>query len=212
MSTIKRITYLERRDDLTPAQFSEHWRTTHAEIARDLPAVTSYRQNHVADVVARPTDGEPYAVDGIVELWFGDGDGFDAGYESDVATRLTADEPNFLQGMIGGAVHSGEATPSLPAKVWVLARGDEAEARSTAEEIAAAGHGQFVQWNRTDKTRPPLSRETLRVDPDPPEVAIAIGFTTAEQAASQAPVIARLATASALRRLQVVTAREVTVI
>lgn len=212
MSAIKRITYLEKRDDLSAAEFSRHWRTTHAEIAIDLPSVLSYRQNHVRSIIAQPTDGIPYPVDGIVELWFGDDDGFGAGYGSDVATRLTNDEPNFLQGMVGSAVRSGAPTPNTRNKVWVLARGTEVELSDVAARITSIANAEFVQMNYIETTRPLLVRERLRADPEPPEIALSLGFTSEEAAAAAAEKIAVVTASSGLRRIQVLTVDEVTII
>ncbi|MCU1434153.1 MAG: hypothetical protein JWR71_878 [Pseudarthrobacter sp.] len=99
----KRITYLEARTDKSREAFRTHWSTTHADIARGLPGVTAYRQNHVlpaagasaaASAGEEPAEGQAYCVDGIVELWFADEDVAGAGFASDVAARLIVDEPN----------------------------------------------------------------------------------------------------------------------
>ncbi len=76
---VKRITYLTRRPDLTPAQFRGHWSTIHADIARDLPGVVAYRQNHVVHY-EEDVDARLFDVDGIVELWFENGTAAEAGF------------------------------------------------------------------------------------------------------------------------------------
>lgn len=172
----KRITYLTKRDDLTREQFRAHWATPHAAIAVDLPGVESYRQNHViSDGASR------YDVDGIVELWFASDDVVGAGLDSEVADRLIEDEKRFLGGIVGGAVVSGKPTPHWPYKVWMLARtatkpdGETvaAWASRVAAEIGARGHAV----NIADSDGPQLTRELLRVNPEPPQLSVCFGFT-----------------------------------
>ncbi|MFY9636653.1 MAG: EthD domain-containing protein [Cellulosimicrobium cellulans] len=199
----KRITYLEARPDKDREAFRTHWSTTHAEIARDLPGVTAYRQNHVlppagqssapaaASAVEESAEGLAYRVDGIVELWFADEKVVGAGFASDVAARLIVDEPNFLSGLTGGPVTAGTPNAHWPFKVWVLARwADGAEpARDALEcwaEQLSATHDGALGWgvNVLVPGAELLVREALRREEPIPEVAVSIGFAT--QAAAQA--------------------------
>ena len=89
-----------RRPDLTRNQFSEHWRTVHADHARKITALQRYVQSHRSsdtDVFfpRQATAASPY--DGISEAWFTDPEAM-AGMTSSAEYRngALADEPNFL--------------------------------------------------------------------------------------------------------------------
>jgi len=190
----KRITYLEKRDEMSREDFSEYWSTIHADIARDLPGVVAYRQNHVRPSSGAPSSSAPFAVDGIVELWFADESVVRAGFESDIAQRLAADETNFLSGLTGGAVAADEPCEVSPGKVWLLARwcreaaGDQETVRAWAEGVVDELPGALrASVNFLIPDAPVLTRPALRAEPRIPEVAIAFSFadeTTAAQAAS----------------------------
>ncbi|MDB5876117.1 MAG: hypothetical protein JWQ07_5559 [Ramlibacter sp.] len=189
----KRITYLEARVDKGQEAFRSHWSTTHADIARELPGVTAYRQNHVLQSVLEPLAGGAYRVDGIVELWFADENVVQAGFESDVASRLIVDEQNFLSGLTGGPVTAAAPHPPWPYKLWVLARWSQrAEPDPDAVDRwagqlcktvdGALGWGVNVLVPEAEL----LVREALRREEQIPEVAVSIGF--ADQARARAAV------------------------
>lgn len=189
----KRITYLEARVGKGPEAFRAHWSTTHADIARDLPGVTDYRQNHVLQSVLEPPAGGAYRVDGIVELWFADDDVVQAGFASEVASRLIVDEQNFLSGLTGGPVTAGAPYGPWPYKLWVLARWSEGA--GPAPDAVERWAGRLCEtfdgalgWsvNVLVPEAGLLVREALRREDQMPEVAIAIGF--ADQAAAHAAV------------------------
>lgn len=221
---VKRITYLERRHDLTEAQFREHWSTTHADIARGLPRVLSYRQNHMVEH-APPVDGQmPYLVDGIVELWFLDEDAAGAGFGSEVADRLIEDEKRFMSGLTGSAVHSGGPTPDWAHKLWLLARiagetpdgaavggGGAIERWATEQCVVSGASGVAVNW--LDESAPVLEREALRKEPQLPQLAIVLGFERAEAAQNQLQVLSKFAQSLPfLERAQVFRAEELRII
>lgn len=68
---IKLIVAIRRHAELSPAQFHEYWRTTHAAKVRSIPAcaryIRRYVQAHTLD--SEYAAGEP-AYDGTAELWF----------------------------------------------------------------------------------------------------------------------------------------------
>ena len=180
------------RDD-----FRLHWSTTHAEIARDLPGVTAYRQNHVRPHPALPVDDGAYPVDGIVELWFADENVVHAAFDSDVADRLAADELRFLSGLTGGAVSADEPCEPWPHKLWLLARwssetaADQAAVNGWAQQLAAGrpdALGLSVNYLKPDAEL--LMRKSLRSEPGIPQVALAFGFpneSAAVRAATRIP-------------------------
>jgi uncharacterized protein (TIGR02118 family) len=193
----KRITYLEKRDRMPREDFRLHWSTTHAEIARDLPGVTAYRQNHVLPVSVLPAGDDAYPVDGIVELWFDDEDVVQAAFDSDVADRLAADELRFLRGLTGGAVSATQPYEVWPHKLWLLARwrnGTDTGLEAVdgwAEQLAGRCPGALgvsVNYLRADAEL--LTRKSLRSDPRLPQIAVALGFDSKTTAAAAAACIA----------------------
>ncbi|BCW58607.1 hypothetical protein StoSoilB20_19540 [Arthrobacter sp. StoSoilB20] len=191
----KRITYLEKRDGMPREAFRAHWSTAHAEIARALPGVVAYRQNHVHQSFALASEGNSYAVDGIVELWFEDEGVVRAGYDSDVAERLAADETNFLSGLTGGAVSASEPHGPSPHKLWLLARWQNEES-ADQDAVTAWADRMADEWfgaidasvNFLAPGCQLLTRNALRAEPLIPQVAMAFAFadeTSAATAASQ---------------------------
>lgn len=193
----KRITYLERRDQMPRSDFSRHWSTAHAEIARQLPGVTAYRQNHVRPHAALPLGDDAYAVDGIVELWFANEDVVHAAFDSDVADRLATDETSFLSGLTGGAVFAEEQCEIRPHKLWLLARwrSEEAPDRDavgewSAEQVAGCREIFGASANYLDPGAELLTRSSLRSDPRLPQIAIAFGVSSETAADTAAEWIA----------------------
>ncbi|MFP3462810.1 EthD family reductase [Arthrobacter globiformis] len=192
----KRITYLEKRDTMPREDFAVHWSTTHADIARDLPGVTAYRQNHVRPL-ASPSQAGAYAVDGIVELWFGDESVVHAAFDSDVARRLAADEPNFLSGLTGGPVSADDPYQPSPHKLWLLARWCS-DTSADHDAVTAWANLLAADWSAALNTsvnflQPGarlLTRKVLRSESRIPQVAIAFGFAEGQAAADAAAAIA----------------------
>lgn len=168
----KRITYLARRVDLTQDQFSAHWSTTHADIARDFPGLVAYLQNHVLEREQVNGGFASFAVDGIVELWFEDADAAGVGFGSELADQLIEDEKRFLSGLTGSAVAPGPPTPPWPFKVWLLG------ASRLTTPVDAVGSAR----NELEPGAPVLEREALAEMFELPAVAQCWGFETGEDA------------------------------
>lgn len=88
---LKSLSLLVRRPDLTHDQFVSHWTEVHAPLARAIPQLRRYVQNHLPAGAA----GE---VDGIAELWFDSAADRDAFRASEAGQRWIADGANFLDG------------------------------------------------------------------------------------------------------------------
>ncbi|WP_082000369.1 EthD family reductase [Arthrobacter sp. PAMC 25486] len=180
----KRITYLQARTDKNLDVFRAHWSTTHADIARELPGVSAYRQNHVLESSLEPKIDRPYLVDGIVELWFADEGVVQAGFASEVADKLIIDEPEFLSGLTGGPVTAGSAQTRWPYKLWLLARWNLA-AEPDPCAVERWTRQQFEQYdgalgwgvNVLVPGAELLRRSALLSEAQIPEVAVAIGFS-----------------------------------
>ena len=87
---VKRLGILRKREDMTHAQFVEHWSTTHATLCKRLPGLRRYSVNFV-DRERFPKFG----YDGFSELWFDDEAAMHAAFASPEGVTLLADLPNF---------------------------------------------------------------------------------------------------------------------
>jgi uncharacterized protein (TIGR02118 family) len=88
---LKFMVVLYRRTDLTSTQFRHHLEKVHAPLAKALPGLKKYRQNHVADDPKRKHPGW----DAIVELYFESRQAMDAAWDSPQGRASDADLPLF---------------------------------------------------------------------------------------------------------------------
>ena len=81
----------QRKDGLSLADFSRHWREVHAPLAKRMPGLQGYVQNHSSSVVSRSQ-----AYDGVVEIWMDSEAALTAAFRSkEYREGAYADEPNF---------------------------------------------------------------------------------------------------------------------
>lgn len=91
---IKRMSILRKRPDVSAEEFQEQWFNLHALLVKRLPGISGYRQNIVLD---GPRDAEGHMmVDGMVELWFPDGETIDAAFGSDIGTTTMTHAREFI--------------------------------------------------------------------------------------------------------------------
>lgn len=88
---LKFMVVLYRRPDLTAEQFRRHLETVHAPLAKNLPGLRGYKQNHVAPDVKRKHPGW----DAIVELYFDSREAMEAAWVSPQGVASDADLPAF---------------------------------------------------------------------------------------------------------------------
>lgn len=94
---IKTIGLLTRRDDWTHEQFVAHWVDVHAPLARAVPGLLRYVQNHIQGVRRRADIGETVIeIDGIAELRFADRAAFEAASHTPEMEALHADGAKFI--------------------------------------------------------------------------------------------------------------------
>lgn len=87
---LKFVVVLSKRPDLTREQFRRHLEQVHAPLAKALPGLRRYTQNHViADPKRSP------AWDAIVELYFDNWDAMEAAWASPQGAASDADLPKF---------------------------------------------------------------------------------------------------------------------
>jgi uncharacterized protein (TIGR02118 family) len=93
---VKFIYCITRKPGMSVEEFQRHWREKHAPIARQLPNVRRYVQNHVLpEYYGRPSAEGP-AYDGAAELWFDDLDAMRAAFRSPEAQSSRKDEELFI--------------------------------------------------------------------------------------------------------------------
>lgn len=88
---LKFIVVLYRRPDLTSAQFRHHLEEVHAPLAKALPGLKLYKQNHVVSDPKRKHPGW----DAIVELYFESREAMEAAWASPQGAASDADLPLF---------------------------------------------------------------------------------------------------------------------
>lgn len=94
---IVRIGLLQKRPELSMREFDEYWMKQHADLARDLPGLRAYQQNHVVEAAQRGIDftrgSKDY--DGFSQLWFDDADSMTQAIDS-LSNQLFTDEQEFI--------------------------------------------------------------------------------------------------------------------
>ncbi|KAK5175541.1 uncharacterized protein LTR77_000680 [Saxophila tyrrhenica] len=96
---------LKKRDDLTNEQFSEYWRTTHADLALSnktfMDKVRRYNQHHATPEmkeVARSWGNPTLDFDGIAEVWVDDLEAWqEISADQDFLDKILPDEKQFLK-------------------------------------------------------------------------------------------------------------------
>ena len=94
---IKTVGLLGRKPGWTHAQFTKHWVETHAPLARKVPGLRRYVQNHImgerchADIEEAPVE-----IDDIAELWFDDQAALEAAARTLEMQALHADGALFI--------------------------------------------------------------------------------------------------------------------
>ena len=100
---IKVLGLLTRRQELTHAQFVDHWLNVHGPLALAVPGVRRYVQSHIVGTRTRPDIPETEVdVDGIAELWYDDMAALQRAAASPEMKRLTDD----------GALIIGQSSPT----------------------------------------------------------------------------------------------------
>lgn len=93
-----RMGLLNKRDDWTSERFRAHWRGHHAALARQLPGLRSYVQNHVTDRAQRGIvfARGPEELDGFSQLTFDDLQAMQEALRTPLGPQLVQDEAHFI--------------------------------------------------------------------------------------------------------------------
>jgi uncharacterized protein (TIGR02118 family) len=93
-----RIGLLKKKRDWDANRFRRHWLDRHGPLARQLPGLSGYVQNHVVQHPhsrADPARGTE-EFDGFSQLWFEDDSAARIAISSDLGRSLVADEGHFI--------------------------------------------------------------------------------------------------------------------
>lgn len=88
---LKFMVVLYRRPDLSAEQFRRHLEQVHAPLAKNLPGLKGYKQNHVVNDSKRKSPGW----NAIIELYFDNRKAMEAAWASPQGAVSDADLPAF---------------------------------------------------------------------------------------------------------------------
>ena len=83
------------RQDVSRNEFDEHWLNVHGPLARIVPGMRAYSQNHVLEHFVTDT-GHFHAIDGISQLWFDDVPAMERAMDSREQRACVEDIKGFL--------------------------------------------------------------------------------------------------------------------
>ncbi len=92
-----RIGFLKKKTNWRTEDFRAHWVSPHGPLARELPGLRHYVQNHVLSIQGvpdYPRGSEEF--DGFSQLWFDDHATMRAAIATDLGRALSADEALFI--------------------------------------------------------------------------------------------------------------------
>jgi uncharacterized protein (TIGR02118 family) len=102
---VKLVAFFKRKAGLTPEQFHQHWRTTHADLVVEQKGMRRYVQNHT--LLSSYSRGEP-DYDGVAEAWFDNTQAMRELAPSPAYAAVRADEANFIDAASMGVVLTTE--------------------------------------------------------------------------------------------------------
>ena len=140
-----------RKDGISEEQFNQHWLHVHGELARHMPGVHRYFQNHIRERLYEVRPFPSHEVGGISQQWFDDISAMERCERSPEYAAVKRDIPNF-QGAITILVLQGEGSREVPehaAKLLVLWR-----ARGDARPQSPQGALAYVHNRVVDRAHP----------------------------------------------------------
>lgn len=95
---IKRMSFLGRGEGISAERFQYEWWELHSRMVKDMPGYVGYNQNIVIDriVNGKSVPYEEVPVEGMVEFWFKDMDGFNECYSSEAFFKTAAHGKTFI--------------------------------------------------------------------------------------------------------------------
>lgn len=192
--TIYRCGVFSRRPGLSDQQFRDHWINVHGALAKKLPGLGTYRQNHILERIHEADDSPVQAIDGISQLSFPSVAHMVTSDASPEYAACKEDIPKFQGGITILVIEADEVMPrqgtaDAPAKLlWVSTRRDGHRSEGLRERWLEANRGagrdvpgarRFVQNFVTDRGHA-VKTAALSGDPDGAEAVSELWFDSAE--------------------------------
>jgi hypothetical protein len=135
---IVRMGMIKRLPALTPDEFSAHWRGPHGTFGAAIPNLLRYHQNHTVRPFEIDGVPDPWELDGLSELWFGDLETMSRSIASPAYGALATDTPTVMTipGLIAGPQEDAIAGPdhaSAPKLMLVAAWPRDIEGKHTLD-------------------------------------------------------------------------------
>lgn len=127
---------IQNRDGVDPHAFGRHWREVHGPLAKRLPKLRGYVQNHIVARGQAAHANRIHRIDGISQLWFDDVDSMVSGMSSPENDACVVDISGFLAGATLAVQDPGEWTGSGKpegARLMAVYVGDGEPAEITAD-------------------------------------------------------------------------------
>lgn len=95
---IKRMSFLGRGEGISAERFQKEWWGLHSELVKTMPGYVGYAQNLVVDRIinGKHVSYDELPVEGMVEFWFKDMEGFNECYSSEAFAKTAAHGATFL--------------------------------------------------------------------------------------------------------------------
>ncbi len=94
---IKRMSVITQKPGMSDKEFFRHWKDIHGPLAKRLPYVLKYVQNHIVDKKQKfDADRGTVEADGIVEFWFDSVEKMNEAFTSEPGQALIEDGMLFL--------------------------------------------------------------------------------------------------------------------
>jgi uncharacterized protein (TIGR02118 family) len=142
---IIRTGLIRNRDGVGEEAFAGHWLNVHGPLARQVPGMTAYSQNHIVERYPPIETPELHRVDGLSQLYFPDVPTMAKAMEGPEQRACVEDIKGFLSEVTiviqrrGEFVNLGEhSSRSLDAKLMAVLVGDPQAAGAYASELSAA--------------------------------------------------------------------------
>jgi uncharacterized protein (TIGR02118 family) len=146
---ILRSGLIQNRDGVSQDAFGEHWLGVHGPLARKVPFLRGYRQNHIIERLPTPDHAALHRIDGVSELSFDDVPTMVRAMDSPEQQACIDDIKGFLSAVtlmimqpeqvLDGPEHAGDA------KLMTVLFGDPAAHASHVGEMKRRAKAAFLQ-------------------------------------------------------------------
>ena len=115
---IVRSGLMRKKPDWSEKDFFSYWRDNHGALARQLPGLRRYEQNHVIDRAQRGISHKrgPEQLDGFSMLWFDSEEAMRAAIATSAGQALVGDENHFIGDLRIVTIDQVEVIPPSPGR------------------------------------------------------------------------------------------------